>query len=403
MAQPAVKPVSHAPRTIAGRKAPVTDPVASAKAAGLRYVADTNAGIRRKRTAGGVQYIGPDGHIVRDPETLRRIKSLAIPPAWQDVWICPLQNGHLQATGRDAKGRKQYRYHPRWREVRDETKYDRMIAFGNALPHIRRQVQQDLSRPGLPREKVLATVVRLLETTLIRVGNDQYAKQNESFGLTTMRDHHVDVSGATVTFTFKGKSGIRHAIDITDRRLANIVQRSRDLPGYELFQYLDDHGVQRDVESADVNAYLREISGQDFTAKDFRTWAGTVLAAAALQEFESFDSQAQAKRYVVKAIESVAKRLGNTKAVCRKCYIHPEVINTYMSGELIHTLRRRLSTEMAKSLHDLPPEEAAVMALLQARLKQGTGNGRGDGRRETKSLTRLLRESIKRKTGKRKT
>ena len=206
MAQPAVQPVSHAPRTIAGRKAPVTDPVASAKAAGLRYVADTNAGIRRKRTAGGVQYIGPDGHIVRDPETLRRIKSLAIPPAWQDVWICPLQNGHLQATGRDAKGRKQYRYHPRWREVRDETKYDRMIAFGNALPHTRRQVQQDLSRPGLSREKVLATVVRLLETTLIRVGNDQYAKQNESFGLTTMRDHHVDVSGATVTFTFKGKA-----------------------------------------------------------------------------------------------------------------------------------------------------------------------------------------------------
>lgn len=376
--------------------AAVTGPVTSARAAGLRYVMDTRPGITRKTAETGINYIGIDGKTIEDPEELRRIKSLAIPPAWRDVWICPLTNGHLQATGRDAKGRKQYRYHLRWREVRDETKYDRMLAFGRALPLIRRRVQRDLAKTGLPREKVLATVVRLLETTLIRVGNDEYARRNDSFGLTTMRDHHVDVSGATVTFQFKGKSGIKHTIDITDRRLANIVRRSRDLPGFELFQYLDDAGKQRDIEAADVNAYLRDISGQEFTAKDFRTWAGTVLAAEALQEFEAFDSHTQAKRNVVKAIEAVAKRLGNTKAVCRKCYIHPEVISTYMSGELVDTVRQRLSKEMAASLHDLPPEEAAVMALLQARLKRDAGNATGNGRsrRKPQSLARLLRKSL---------
>jgi len=324
---------------------------------------------------------------------------LAIPPAWRDVWICPIAHGHLQATGIDAKGRKQYRYHPRWRAVRDETKYDRMRLFGRALPGIRARVERDLARSGLPREKILATIVRLLETTLIRVGNEEYARQNASFGLTTMQDRHVDISGATLTFEFRGKSGISHSIDLTDRRLAKIVKRSQDLPGYELFQYLDEQGTRRSVDSADVNAYLKEISGEEFTAKDFRTWAGTVLAARALQEFQTFDSQAQAKRNVVQAIEAVAKRLGNTKAVCRKCYVHPRVIDLYMDGSLLQTLKRRVKKELSQSLHGLPPEEAAVLALLQQRLGREERSRRiGDvNGRSTVPLSRLLRQSIKKK------
>lgn len=316
---------------------------------------------------------------VQDPEDLRRIKSLAIPPAWRDAWICPVPNGHLQATGRDAKGHKQYRYHPRWREARDGTKYDRMIVFGQALPRIRERVEQDLSLPGLPREKMLATIGRLLETTLIRVGNEEYARRNDSFGLTTMRDRHADISGSTIRFEFRGKGGIRHSVDLTDRRLARIIKQSRELPGYELFQYLDENGERQMIESSVVNAYLREIAGDDFTAKDFRTWAGTVLAARALQEVESFTSQAQAKRNLVKVIESVAMRLGNTKAICRKCYIHPAVITAYLGGSLLRSLRQRLSREMARPLKDLSPEEAAVLALLQRRLTedaQHRGNGR---------------------------
>src|SRR6476659_521589 len=381
-------------REAAKTSAPATDSVASAKSAGLRYVSLTGPGIRRKSTGQSMVYFGTNGETIKDADILARIKSLAIPPAWRDVWICPIAHGHLQATGIDAKGRKQYRYHPRWRVVRDETKYDRMRLFGRALPGIRARVERDLVRSGLPREKILATIVRLLETTLIRVGNEEYARQNASFGLTTMQDRHVDVSGATLTFEFRGKSGISHSIDLTDRRLAKIVKRSQDLPGYELFQYLDEQGTRRSVDSADVNAYLKEISGEEFTAKDFRTWAGTVLAARALQEFQTFDSQAQAKRNVVQAIESVAKRLGNTKAVCRKCYIHPAVINLYMDGSLLQTLTRSVKRELTRSLHGLPAEEAAVLTLLQHRLKreeQGVNGVKGTA----PSLTRLLKRSLK--------
>ena len=386
-------------REAAKTSAPATDSIASAKSAGLRYVSLTGPGIRRKSTGQSMVYFGTNGETIKDADILARIKSLAIPPAWRDVWICPIAHGHLQATGIDAKGRKQYRYHPRWRAVRDETKYDRMRLFGRALPGIRARVERDLARSGLPREKILATIVRLLETTLIRVGNEEYARQNASFGLTTMQDRHVDISGATLTFEFRGKSGISHSIDLTDRRLAKIVKRSQDLPGYELFQYLDEQGTRRSVDSADVNAYLKEISGEEFTAKDFRTWAGTVLAARALQEFQTFDSQAQAKRNVVQAIEAVAKRLGNTKAVCRKCYVHPRVIDLYMDGSLLQTLKRRVKKELSQSLHGLPPEEAAVLALLQQRLgREERGRRIGDvNGRSTVPLSRLLRQSIKKK------
>jgi DNA topoisomerase I len=355
---------------------PVVDPRESAKVAGLSYVTDTKPGIRRKRSGKGFTYLDPDGKPIRDPVVLRRIASLAIPPAWTEVWISPKPLGHLQATGRDARGRKQYRYHPRWRDVRDETKYTRMLAFGAALPRIRRRIDADLARPGLPREKVLATVIRLLETTLIRVGNEEYARTNRSFGLTTMRDRHVAVDGAKVAFKFRGKSGIYHAIDLGDRRLARVVKRCRDLPGQDLFQYLDDDGQAQTIDSADVNAYLREVSGEDFTAKDFRTWAGTVLAALALQEFETFDSEAQAKRNIMRAIESVAERLGNTPTVCRKCYVHPEIIQSYLDGSVLQTLRARAEREMSGSLDELRPEEAAILALLQQRLARDVEHAR---------------------------
>ncbi len=340
----------------------------SAKVAGLRYVSDTKPGIRRKRSGKGFTYLDLDGKPIRDPEMLRRIAALVISPAWSEVWISPKPLGHLQATGRDAKGRKQYRYHTRWRAVRDETKYSRMLAFGASLPRIRRRIEADLARPGLPKEKVVATVVRLLETTLIRVGNEEYARTNKSFGLTTMRDRHVAVVGATVSFEFRGKSGVHHAINLGDRRLARVVKRCRDLPGQDLFQYLDDDGQGQTIDSADVNAYLREVSGEDFTAKDFRTWAGTVLAALALQEFETFDSEAQAKQNIVRAIESVAERLGNTPTVCRKCYVHPEIIQSYMDGTMLETLKTRAEQELSDSLDELRPEEAAILALLQQRL-----------------------------------
>ena len=346
----------------------ITDPVESARAAGLRYVDDTRPGIRRKRAGKNFSYIGLDGRPIRHSDELRRIKSLAIPPAWTDVWICPSPNGHIQATGRDAKGRKQYRYQQRWRQVRDETKYGRMIAFGKALPLIRERTERDLARPRLPREKVLAAVIRLLETTLIRVGNPEYARENGSFGLTTMRDRHLDISGSKVRFHFRGKGGKQHTVALDDRRLARIVKRCRDIPGYELFQYLDDDGQRQTIDSADVNDYLREITGQDFTAKDFRTWAGTVLAAMALQEFEAFDSNTQAKKNIVQAIEVVSERLGNTPSICRKCYVHPAVLDAYLEGSLVETLKQRAEQEIAESLHELQPEEAAVMALLQQRL-----------------------------------
>jgi DNA topoisomerase I len=347
---------------------PSADPVESAKAAGLRYVSGDAPGIRRVRAgASAFKYVGPDGNLVRDDGTLARIKSLVIPPAWTDVWICADPRGHLQAVGRDQRGRKQYRYHPKFREVRDENKYEKMIAFVHALPAIRRRVRQDLDKPGLPREKVLAAVVRLLETTLIRVGNDEYASSNKSYGLTTLQDRHAKVSGSKLRFRFKGKSGVEHEIDLSDPHVAKIVRKCQELPGEELLQYVDDDGNVKDIGSGDVNDYLREITGQEFTAKDFRTWAGTVLAARALQEFEAVDSQAKMKKNIVQAIESVAKRLGNTRAVCKKCYIHPAVIDSYLDGSMLETLGQR-ARKLDKSLNKLRPEEAAVLVLLQTRL-----------------------------------
>jgi DNA topoisomerase I len=344
------------------------DPVQSARAAGLRYVSDRMPGISREMGPLGWIFKGPDRAVVRDEETLTRIRKLAIPPAWSDVWICPSLKGHLQAVGRDAKGRKQYRYHARWREVRDDVKYGRLIAFARALPAIRRSTDRDLAQSGLPREKVLAAVVQLLEKTLIRVGNEEYARQNGSIGLTTMKDGHAKVQGGRVRFEFRGKSGIEHGIDLHDRRLAKIVKACRDLPGYELFQYIDNDGRRQTIDSGDVNAYLREITGEDFTAKDFRTWAGTVLAAQALAEAISFKSEREAKRNVVRAIESVAKRLGNTKAVCRKCYIHPAILDAYMDGATIQTIKAR--ARLARGT--LSGEEAAVVGMIEKRLRKKT-------------------------------
>jgi len=347
----------------------VTDPAASAKAAGLRYVSDAKPGIQRRRFRTSFRYIGPDGKPVRDPETLKRIRSLVIPPAWTDVWICPIANGHLQATGRDARGRKQSRYHPHWREVRDETKYDRMILFGDALPSIRHQVDHDLALPGLPRDKILATIVRLMETTCIRVGNVEYAKENGSYGLTTMRNRHVAVHGAHVTFDFQGKSKVHHTIDVENKRLARIVQQCHDLPGYELFQYLDHDGNRHTIDAADVNEYLHRITGQHFTAKDFRTWAGTVLTAMLLREFEPYESQTQAKKNVIQAIKTVAERLGNTPAVCRKCYIHPAVLEHYFSGAMLEAIESEVAQQVDRQLQDLREEEFALLRLLAHKIE----------------------------------
>ncbi len=317
------------------------------------------------------RYLGPDGKVIRQAEVLERIRGLVIPPAWVRVWISTDPRGHLQATGRDARGRKQYRYHPRWRAVRDDTKYHRLIAFAQALALIRRRTSDDLGRTGLSKEKVLGVVVQLLEKTLIRVGNDEYAKQNNSFGLTTMRDAHVEVAGGRVRFTFRGKSGVEHEIDLTDRRLARIVKACRDIPGYDLFQYYDENGQRQSIGSADVNAYLQEITGKDFTSKDFRTWAGTVLAAQLLRDYERFDSDAQAKRNIVQAVEAVAKRLGNTKAVCRKCYIHPAVFDAYLDGSMLKTIAQR-AKRTARKIEDLSEGEAAVLGLLERRLARET-------------------------------
>jgi len=378
------------------------DPVESAKAVGLRYVTDDMPGIKRVKAGKGFKYVGPDGQTTSE-EDLRRIKSLVIPPAWTDVWICSLSNGHLQATGHDVRGRKQYRYHPRWREVRDATKYNRMIEFGKVLPKIRKRVQQDMRLPGLQKEKVLATVVRLLEVSLIRVGNEEYARENKSFGITTMRDQHVDISGSKLRFRFRGKAGKQHEIEVSDPRLAPIVKRCQDVPGQELFQYLDDDGQRQSIGSADVNAYLKEITGEEFTAKDFRTWAGTVLAARALQELEQVDSQAKAKKNIVRAIEAVSQMLGNTPTICKKCYVHPAVLEAYMYGALLSTLRARAEQKIASSLGNLRPEEAAVLAFLQRRLvseekarkgvaarRNGVPVGRVNGKRVSRKQLRAL-------------
>jgi DNA topoisomerase-1 len=343
------------------------DPLASARGAGLVYTDDDRPGIRRLKRGRGFRYVDARKRPVKNAADLARIRSLVIPPAWTDVWICPNPRGHLQATGRDARGRKQYRYHPKWRAVRDSTKYERLILFGRALPVIRRRTDADLRRVGLPREKVLAAVVRLLEKTFIRVGNDEYARENKSFGLTTMRDGHVKISGSTVRFIFRGKSGVDHALALDDPRLARIVKQCRDLPGQELFQYRDEHGAVIDIGSADVNAYLKDVTGEEFTSKDFRTWAGTVLAAQLLRDFEEVDSQARAKKNVVEAIEHVAKQLGNTRAVCRKCYVHPAVIDAYLDGSMLKTMAQR--ARATKAVGKMTAAEAAVLGLLQRKLE----------------------------------
>lgn len=354
---------------------PNSDPPAAAKAAGLRYVHDDRPGIRREPDGDAFRYLDAQGAVVEDEATLKRIRALAIPPAWLDVWICPQANGHLQATGRDARGRKQYRYHAKWREVRDEVKYERMIKFGKALPQIRKEVERALSLPGLPREKVLATIVYLLEATMMRIGNDEYARENKSYGLTTLRNRHVTIEGSAVQFRFRGKSGVRHDVKVQDRRVARIIQRSRDLPGQQLFEYVDENGEASTIDSSDVNDYLREITGEDYTAKDFRTWSGTVLAAMALREFEKFDSEAQARKNIVRAIETVAAKLGNTPSVCRKCYVHPAVLESYLDGTMVEGLLARAQETLAEDLHELEPEEAAVLAMLEQRLAQESASG----------------------------
>lgn len=345
-------------------------PRRDARRAGLRYVSDDQPGISRVLRGKHFAYQRGNGRLVRDSATLHRIRSLVIPPAWTDVWICPRANGHIQAIGRDARGRKQYRYHPRWTELRDRNKYDHMLAFGRALPQLRRRVKSDLRLKGLPREKVLAAVVRLLEMTLIRVGNNEYARQNHSYGLTTMRNRHARVRRGVIAFDFRGKSGKHHHISLADPGLARIVRQCQDLPGQDLFVYRDENDAVHAIGSQDVNDYLRERTGEDFTAKDFRTWIGTVLAALAFQEFAEATSVARAKRNVRRVVESVSKILGNTPAVCRKCYIHPEIIHAYLEGKTLRAVSQRIGENLTASARRLRPAEAAVLALLQKRLKQ---------------------------------
>jgi len=358
------------------------DPSESARAAGLRYVSNAEPGIRRRRAGEGFRYVKPDGRAVTDAATLARIRKLAIPPAWTEVWICAADDGHLQATGHDARGRKQYRYHARWREVRDETKYGRLIAFGTVLPRLRRRVARDLARPGLPREKVLATVVRLLEKTFIRVGNEEYARENESFGLTTLRERQVKVNGSQLRFRFRGKSGVQHEVEVSDPHIAAIVRRMQDLPGEELFQYVGDDGGVRAIGSSDVNAYLKEIAGDDFTSKDFRTWAGTVLCARLLRRLDPPPTETAGRREVARAIEAVSNELRNTKAVCRKCYIHPAVIDSYLLGRISQAMQGR-------------SDEAALIALLRSERRRESVNARRSGA-HGRSLVPLLARSIAR-------
>lgn len=351
----------------------IVDPREAAENAGLVYMTDDAPGIRRRRSGKGFRYVDPDGKPVREEAALARIRKLAVPPAWTDVWICPTPDGHIQATGRDAKGRKQYRYHDRFREVRDSTKYEHMLEFAAALPAIRARIDAHLRLPGLPREKVLAAVVRLLETTMIRIGNEDYARQNKSYGLTTLRDRHVAVDGSELKFRFKGKSGKEWRLSLKDRRIAKIVKASQELPGQRLLQYIDEAGERREVGSGDINAYLREISGHDITAKDFRTWNGTVLAALALAEYEKVDSQAAAKRNIRAAIEAVAALLGNTPTVCRKCYIHPEIFASYLNDALVLEAREEVEKELREETSRLRPEEAVVLAFLHSRLAAKPG------------------------------
>ena len=350
------------------RAAATLDPPAAAKLARLHHTTDDRAGITRHKARSGFDYRRPDGSLVRDITTLQRIKSLVIPPAWAAVWINLDPLGHIQVTGRDQSRRKQYRYHPRWREVRDEAKYSKTLMFARVLPSIRARVDTDLRRHGLPRERVLATIVRLIELTLFRIGNSEYVRTNGNFGLTTLRDRHAQTHGTHIQLSFRGKSGTRNEGDINDPRLARIVKACRDLPGYELFQYLDDAGERHMVSSTEVNGYLREITGEEITAKDFRTWAGTNLAALALREFEQVDSDAMRKHAVVRAVERVAKHLGNTPAVCRRCYIHPEIFEGFLDGTLLATLAEKTRIYLAEAIEGMSAEEAAVAAFLRWRL-----------------------------------
>jgi DNA topoisomerase-1 len=346
------------------RRAADNHPVASAAIAGLRYVRDSSPGIQRRKGRRHSTYVGPDGKVIRNATTLNRIRALAVPPAWTDVWICSDPRGHLQATGRDAKGRKQYRYHAGWRLCRDETKFDRMQAFAEALPNIRRRTNADLVQAGLPRNKVIAAIVQLLEKSLIRIGNEEYVRENGSFGLTTLRGRHVQVNGGMLRFQFRGKSGVRHSVDVNDRRLARVVKQCRDLPGQELFQYVDDDGNVQGVDSGDINQYLKESTGEDFTAKDFRTWSATVLAARALRGLPEPDTRKQTEKNVVLAIEAVAGMLGNTRTVCRKSYVHPGIVGSYVDGTMVKVLSRR-SRWAPRNTAGLRVDEVAVLTLLK--------------------------------------
>lgn len=345
------------------------DPVASAQAAGLRYVSDVEPGYTRKPWGKGFTYLTPDGKTLKDKNERKRIESLAIPPAYTDVWICTSPDGHILATGRDDRGRKQYIYHPDWREIRERAKFEHMLAFGEALPQIRERVKRDLAQPGLPKDKVLAAVVELLETTLIRVGNAEYAERNESYGLATIRKKHVEVDGKKVVFDFRGKSGQEWHVELKNKRIADIIQTCLETPGYELFKYFDEAGERHDVGSEDVNDYLKRVTGGDFTAKDFRTWAGTVLAAVALQESESAENETKAKKNIVEAIKRVAEKLGNTPAVTRQSYVHPDVIDGYLEGSLPNVLNGSVKDDL-KAVEGLEPEEAVVWAFLRERLEK---------------------------------
>ncbi|CAN5667733.1 DNA topoisomerase IB [soil metagenome] len=363
---------------------------AVAREAGLRYATDARPGFTRRRRGKGFSYHDRDGAVIRDPDTLVRIKVLAIPPAWTDVWICPWPTGHIQATGRDARGRKQYRYHAGWQVRRGTDKFERMLAFAAALPRIRRRCDRDLSRPGVPREKVLATVVRLLELTLIRVGNDEYARQNRSFGLTTLRDRHARIDGATIRFRFRGKSGRVHEVGLRDRRLATVVRRCQELPGQELFQYLDDTGTAQDVTSDDVNAYLGDAAGERFMAKDFRTWAGTVLAYRALRALgpAADDASSGGRGAVVEAMRQTADRLGNTPAVTRGSYVHPAILDAYLDGSLRAALVEAAGDQVQPPPGADPVEERAVIALLRQRQRQAQRQaGKGRTRRQARPGT----------------
>ena len=343
---------------------------AAAESAGLVYVTDDMPGITRKKSGTGWRFVGPDGATIKDAAERERIEKIGIPPAYTDVWVCPSADGHIQATGRDVKGRKQYRYHPKWSETRDSAKYEHMVEFGKLLPGLRARVASDMAKRGFPRDKVLATIVNLLEVTLIRVGNEDYVKENKSFGLTTLRNRHVEVDGATLRFDFKGKSGKTWNLNLRDRRVAKVVKAIHELPGQHLFQYVDEDGHRQPVDSADVNAYLREITGHDVTAKDFRTWAGTVLASMALSEFEQVDNQAAMKKNVKAAIEKVASRLGNTPTICRKCYIHPHVLTSYLDGNLLADIKQEVEAELCEDADKLKPEEAALLGLLSRRISK---------------------------------